>query len=127
LERLKEANEILDKDNKQLRANEQSVNLLRQELTRQSKAQSEKEEELRIIESNLKIQALEFQLKCKEEINVNNKEFMLMLVKNPRAIEYINVHEHGTVPYQDQYGGIVYGCSNKNTNGTKEIIESKDN
>lgn len=116
----------LIKTNLELKQENDILKKLESSLFEKEKVLNNKEKELNKKELELSKTILEAKVASMEERLKDSKEFMLMLAKNPRAIEYMNSSYSESVPVRDQFGNHATMQQYGGTNGTKEAVETKD-
>lgn len=85
-----------------------------------------KEKELESKDKNLELVMVAYRNEQLVERVNELKTFVSLLVKNPRAIELLSTNHSETIPLRDNYGGLSYDTKFTQSNGTKEVVESKD-
>jgi hypothetical protein len=87
---------------------------------------SAKEVEIQKREDRIELETYKFKMEVMGERLKDSKEFMLMLAKNPRVIEFMAHHHMESVPVADQFGGSHLETKHTDTHGQSTKIETKD-
>ena len=87
---------------------------------------AERESAVTVRENSMDVKMAQFQVDVMKERLNDSKEFMLMLAKNPRAIEIMSQNETVSKQLMDQYGSIQYLNDSVNKNGVVEKKETKE-
>ena len=118
IEKLSEEKSKLSRDLEILKQRENSIIKLEE-------ANKAKEIELQGKEIQLELNMMKYKNEVMGERLKDSKEFMMMLSKNPRALEYMRYSSFENIPVTDGYGGTRFETKTSIIDSVTEAIETK--
>jgi len=119
LENKQEMAEKLVRENQKLTSREKEVTAIHN--ANEVKAKELEQQEIRQEVEMLKFKNQQLEIRVKD-----SKDFMMMLAKNPRALEYMSYSAFESIPMPNNYGGVDYNTKTKSVDTVTEKVETKE-